>query len=247
MVCYIVIAIMGLVIGRFLNVLISKLLGKRYALFSESFCPSCKSAKKFYDNIPLISYIFLKGRCRSCKEKISVRYPIVELLTVFLFVTSFYFYGISFYLLLSMIMISGLITVSFTDIKNEVIPNVVVLPLAIVGLLINIFLISNKWWIVIAFASGAFFFMLIINLIYPEGMGMGDVKLSMMAGAFLVEKIIPGLLIGFFAGSLFGLITIIAKKKKLKQTIPFGPFISLGCIVALFFGDRIIKWYIGFI
>jgi prepilin signal peptidase PulO-like enzyme (type II secretory pathway) len=84
-------------------------------------------------------------------------------------------------------------------------------------------------------------------LIYPKGMGMGDVKLSLMAGAFLVQKIIPGLLIGFLAGSVFGLVMILVKKKNIKQTIPFGPFISIGCIVAFFYGDKIIKWYLGYL
>ena len=105
----------------------------------------------------------------------------------------------------------------------------------------------KKWWIILAFSFGAFLFMLIISLIYPKGMGMGDVKLSLMAGSFLIQKIVPGLFFGFLAGSIFGLIMILTKKKKIKQTIPFGPFISLGCIVALFFGDKIINWYLGYL
>lgn len=244
---YIILIILGLVIGSFLNVVISRLPGKIPVVSYSSFCPACNSRIKFYDNIPLLSYIILKGRCRNCKNKIPIRYPVVEALTSFLFAVSYYFFGISFHLLLSIIMISGLIIISFTDIENEVIPNIIVLPFAIIGLLINIFLIPNRWWVVLAFAFGAFLFMLIINMIYPKGMGMGDVKLSLMAGSFLVEKIIPGLFIGFLTGSIFGLLMIAIRKKKLKQTMPFGPFISLGCIIALFFGDKIIKWYIGFI
>lgn len=244
---YIVLIISGLIIGSFLNVVIFRLPLKLSVATPSSYCPSCKSKVKFYDNIPLLSYVILRGRCRSCRNKISVRYPIVEALTAFLFALSYYFFGLSYYLLLSIIMISGLIVVSFIDIEKGIIPNIVVFPLTAVGLLINILLTPKQWWIIVSFAFGAFLFMLLINLIYPKGMGMGDVKLSLMAGSFLTEKIIPGLLIGFLTGSIFGLLMIILKKKKLKQTMPFGPFISLGCVISLFFGEKIIKWYIGFI
>ena len=244
---YIIIIILGLVIGSFLNVVIYRIPLNKSISKPSSFCPACTHKIRFYDNIPLFSYLFLKGRCRDCKTKISPRYPIVEGLTAFLFAFSYYFKGFSFDLMLSVILISSLIIVSFTDIEHGIIPNVVVLPITVIGLIVNIILFPQKWWIILAFAFGAFLFMLIISLIYPKGMGMGDVKLSLMAGSFLVEKIIPGLFIGFLAGSVYGLIMIIIKKKKFRQTIPFGPFISIGCIIALFFGNKIINWYLGFI
>ncbi|MCL5771047.1 MAG: prepilin peptidase [Actinobacteria bacterium] len=244
---YLIFIISGLIIGSFLNVLIYRLPENISIVKSSSFCPVCHSKIKFYDNIPLLSYIILKGRCRNCKTKIKIRYPLVEALTSFFYAISYYFLGISFNLLLSLILISGLITISFIDIEHGLIPNVIVLPLTVTGLLINILLMPKKWWIVLAFSFGAFLFMLIISLIYPKGMGMGDVKLSLMAGSFLIQKIVPGLFIGFLAGSIFGLIMILIKKRKIKQTIPFGPFISLGCIVALFFGDKIINWYLGYL
>lgn len=244
---YLIFIFSGLIIGSFLNVLIYRLPLKISIAAPSSFCPECNLKIKFYDNIPVVSYLILKGRCRNCKTRISPRYPIVEALTAFFFALSYYFFGISFNLLLSVIFISGLITVSFTDIEHEIIPNVVVLPLSAIGLLINISVMPQRWWIILAFASGSFLFMFIISMIYPKGMGMGDVKLSLMAGAYLTQKVIPGLFIGFFAGSIFGLAMIILKKKKIKQTIPFGPFISFGCIVALFFGDKIINWYLGYL
>jgi prepilin signal peptidase PulO-like enzyme (type II secretory pathway) len=244
---YIIIIISGLVIGSFLNVVIYRIPFNKCISKPSSFCPVCGHKVRFYDNIPLFSYLFLKGRCRDCKTRISPRYPLVEALTAFLFAFSYYFNGLSFYMMLSVILISVLIIVSFTDIEHGIIPNVIVLPFTAIGLIINIILIPQKWWIILAFAFGAFLFMLIISLIYPKGMGMGDVKLSLMSGSFLVEKIIPGLFIGFLAGSIYGLIMIIIKKKKFRQTIPFGPFISIGCIIALFFGNKIINWYLRFI
>jgi leader peptidase (prepilin peptidase) / N-methyltransferase len=244
---YLIFIILGLIVGNFLNILIYRLPRNIQIFGKASFCPHCNSKIKFFDNIPFISYIVLKGRCRNCKSKIGIRYPLVEILTSFFYGISYYFFGISFNLLLSFILISGLILISFIDIEHRLIPNIIVIPLFIVGLLINILLMPKNWWIILAFSFGAFFFMLIISLIYPKGMGMGDVKLSLMAGAFLVQRIIPGLFIGFLAGAVFGLMMIITKKKKIKQTIPFGPFISFGCIVAFFYGEKIINWYLGYI
>jgi prepilin signal peptidase PulO-like enzyme (type II secretory pathway) len=244
---YFIIIILGLVIGSFLNVLIYRIPLGKSIIKPSSFCPECSHKIRFYDNIPLFSYLILKGRCRDCKTKVSPRYPIVEVLTAFLFAFSYYFKGLNFNLLLAVILISSLIVVSFTDIDHGVIPNIVVLPLTVIGLAMNIILFPHRWWVILAFAFGGFLFMLIISLVYPKGMGMGDVKLSLMAGSFLIEKIIPGLFIGFLAGSVYGIIMIIIKKKKFKQTIPFGPFISFGCVIALFFGERIINWYLKFV
>ena len=138
-----------------------------------------------------------------------------------------------------------LVVISFIDIEYRIIPNVLVLPFTIIGLGLSIFLDLDKWWHPLAFSAGAFTFMLLINLIYPRGMGMGDVKLSLMAGAFLVKNVVAGLFMGFFLGAVYG-IGMIIKKRKLKQTIPFGPFISIGSIIALFWGNNILKWYTSF-
>jgi len=244
---YIILILSGLIVGSFLNVAIYRIPLDKSIAHPSSFCPACSHKLRFYDNIPLFSYLFLKGRCRDCKTRISPRYPLVEALTSFLFATGYYFKGLSLDLMLSLILICVLVIVSFTDIEHGIIPNIIVLPFTVIGLIINIILAPQKWWIILSFTAGAFLFMLIISLVYPKGMGMGDVKLSLMAGSFLVEKIIPGLFIGFLAGSVYGIIMLIIKRKKLGQTIPFGPFLSGGCIIALFFGSRIINWYLGFI
>jgi len=240
---YFIFIICGLIIGSFLNVAIYRIPRKISIIKLSSFCPHCNKKIAFYDNIPIISYIILKGKCRNCNAKISFVYPLVEFLTALLFLANYIFFGLSIKTLTGILLCSLLIVVSFIDINFGIIPNVIVLPFAAIGLIINITSNLSRWWLPLAFSFGAFLFMLIIHLIYPKGMGMGDIKLSLMVGAFLVKNVVVALFLGFLAGSIFGLIFILAKKRKLKQTIPFGPFISIGAVIALFWGDFILKWY----
>jgi len=242
---YIIFFICGLVIGSFIEVVIYRVPRKLSIVKPGSYCPSCNGKIAFYDNIPLISYIILRGRCRNCKVKISYKTFIIEILTGLLFVLNYFFFNLSTQTIIGIIFSSVLIAVSFIDIDLRIIPNVIVIPFTIVGLALNIYLNPLKWWMPLAFSAGAFTFMLIINLIYPKGMGMGDVKLSLMVGAFLVKSVIAGLFLGFLVGAIFG-VAVIIKKRKMRQTIPFGPFISIGSIIALFWGDNILKWYTSF-
>jgi prepilin signal peptidase PulO-like enzyme (type II secretory pathway) len=169
------------------------------------------------------------------------------MLTGLLFLANYIFFGLTIWTVTGIIFCSVLIVISFIDIEFRIIPNVIVLPFTLIGLALNIFFKLSIWWMPLAFSLGAFSFMLIIHLIYPKGMGMGDVKLSLMVGAFLVRNVITALFLGFLAGSIYGLSFIAIKKGKLKQAIPFGPFISIGSIVALFYGGNILKWYISFL
>jgi len=244
---YLAFFIAGLIVGSFLNVVIYRVPRKISILKPSSFCPHCNEKISFYDNIPLLSYIILKGRCRQCKSKISPIYPLVEILTAFLFVVNFFLFGLSVETLNGIILCSLLTVVSFIDVYFRIIPNVIVLPFTVVGLIINIFSNLPRWWLPLAFSAGAFLFILIIHLIYPRGMGMGDVKFSLMIGAYLVKSVTVALFLGFLVGSIYGLFLILIKRKKLKQTIPFGPFISIGSVIALFWGDYILKWYISFL
>ena len=244
---YAIFTVAGLIIGSFLNVVVHRLPKKISIAMPSSFCPNCNTRIKAFDNIPLLSYLILRGHCRYCKSKIPIRYPLIETLTAVLFVLNFYYFGASLACLSGILLCMALIVASFIDLEIRLIPNVIVLPGTLIGFLVNIIRNPLKWWIPLTYSAGAFLFMFIINLIYPKGMGMGDVKLSMMASAFLSEKIIPGLFLGFLIGSLAGTILILLKKKKFKQCIAFGPFISIGCIAALFYGDKIISWYLKFI
>ena len=243
---YLIFIITGLAVGSFLEVVIYRVPRKLSIVRPASFCPNCKKKIAFYDNIPVLSYIILRGRCRYCKSKIPATSLLVEIITSLLFLANYIIFGLSINTAIGIIFCCALIAVSFIDIEFKIIPNVIVLPLTVVGLALNIASDLSNWWMPLAFSVGAFVFMLMIHLISPRGMGMGDVKLSLMAGAFLVRNVVSGLFLGFLLGSLYGLSLIIIKRKKLKQAIPFGPFISLGSIISLFWGNYILKWYIGF-
>ena len=243
---YIIFFISGLAAGSFLGVVAHRLPRKLSIVKPASFCPDCKRKIPFYDNIPLLSFIVLKGRCRYCKNKIPVTTLLIEIITGVLFLANYIFFGLTIKTLAGIILCSVLIVISFIDIDFRIIPNAIVLPFAMVGLAINILSDLPGWWMPLAYSAGAFLFMLVIHLIYPKGMGMGDVKLSLMIGAFLIKDVIAALFLGFLAGLIYGVSLIIIKRGKLKQAIPFGPFISLGSIVSLFWGNNILKWYISF-
>ncbi len=243
---YLIFIVAGLAVGSFLEVVIYRVPRKLSIVRPASFCPSCKKKIAFYDNIPVLSYMILRGRCRYCKSKIPVTSIVVEILTSLLFLLNYIFFGLSINTATGIVFCCALIAVSFIDIEFRIIPNVIVLPLTIVGLALNITSDPSNWWVPLAFSSGAFIFMLIIHLISPRGMGMGDVKLSLMVGAFMVRNTVSALFMGFFLGMIYGVSLIIIKRKKLKTAIPFGPFISLGSIISLFWGNNILKWYISF-
>jgi leader peptidase (prepilin peptidase)/N-methyltransferase len=243
---YLIFIMTGLAVGSFLEVVIYRVPRKLSIVRPASFCPNCKGKIAFYDNIPVLSYIILRGRCRYCKSRIPITSPLIEIMTSLLFLANYIAFGLSINTAIGIIFCCALIAVSFIDIEFKIIPNVIVLPLTVVGLALNIAADLSNWWMPLAFSAGAFVFMLIIHLISPRGMGMGDVKLSLMVGAFLVRNAVSALFLGFLIGSLYGLSLIIIKRKKLKQAIPFGPFISLGSIISLFWGNNILKWYISF-
>ncbi len=243
---YILLFMAGLIVGSFLNVAIYRIPRGMSVCKPPSMCPECGARIAFYDNIPVISYLILKGRCRKCGARIPYTYPAVETVTAFMFLANYYYFGLTLQLLSGIVLVASLIAISVIDIQFKIIPNAITWPMAFVGLVLSIIGDLSRWWFPLAFSAGAFVFMLIIHLIYPKGMGMGDVKLALMIGAFLTSSVIPALFIGFLLGSIYGLTMIIAKKKKFKQTIPFGPFIALGSIIALFWGEYIINWYLGF-
>jgi leader peptidase (prepilin peptidase)/N-methyltransferase len=243
---YLIFIITGLAVGSFLEVVIYRIPRRLSIVRPPSYCPNCKKKIAFYDNIPVLSYIILRGRCRNCKAKIPFTSLLVEILAPLLFAVNYMFFGLSIDTAIGIVFCCALLAISFIDIEFQIIPNVIVLPLTAVGLTLSIASDISNWWMPLAFSTGAFLFMLIIHLIYPRGMGMGDVKLSLMVGAFLVRNVVSALFIGFLLGSVYGISLIIIKRKKLKQAIPFGPFIALGSITSLFWGNNILKWYISF-
>ncbi|MEW6409594.1 MAG: prepilin peptidase [Nitrospirota bacterium] len=240
---YIAIFAFGAVVGSFLNVCIYRMPRGESIISPPSHCPSCGDKIHSYDNIPIISYLILKGRCRSCNQAISPVYPTVELLN-----------GICYVIIASIfrpaeaviycIFISALIVITFIDLKHWIIPDRITLPGIAVGLVTasTILPVGFKSSIIGAVLGGTLFYLIAV---FSGGMGGGDVKLITMIGAFLGWK---GMLITIFVGSLIGAVVgislMIFKGFGRKSPIPFGPFLSLGAIIALFFSDRIVRLYL---
>ena len=246
--------ILGACIGSFLNVCIYRIPENRSIVSPGSFCPNCHNSIPFYLNIPILSYLFLKGRCKFCSRSISIRYPLIEILTGTFAVLLFLKFGITTALFFWFAFISVLITISFIDIDHQIIPDRISIP--------GILIFSSSFYFLpemtlmrsftgilggggILYAVAAFYYL----LKKQEGMGGGDIKLLAMIGAATGIK---GVLFTVFTGSLLGtfvgistLLTI--KTSDIKFKIPFGPFLSAGAVLYIFFGDGLIQWYMGII
>jgi len=248
----ILIFMLGLIVGSFSNVCINRIPKNESIIYPASHCPKCRSKIKPVDNIPLLSYILLKGRCRNCKSKISIQYPIVELLTGLTYLIIYLIYGLSIQSLIYIILSSALIIIAFTDLNEQIVPDVISLPGIIIGFIISFFVpyvsfVNSALGVVV---GGGI--ILVIGLtgsviFKKEAMGGGDVKLAAMIGTFLGWRyIIISLFLGFFLGALAGIFLIMSKIKSREDTVPFGPFIVLGSFITLLWGEKIISWYTGF-
>ena len=248
----VLIFILGLIVGSFSNVCIYRIPRNESIIYPASHCPKCRSKIKPVDNIPLLSFILLKGRCRNCKSKISIQYPIVELLTGLIYLIIYLTYGLSVQALIYIILSSALIIIAFIDLNEQIVPDVISLPGIVIGFILSFFVhyisfINSALGVLV---GGGI--ILIIGLggsviFKKEAMGGGDVKLAAMIGAFLGWRyIIISLFLGFFLGALAGIFLIISKIKSREDVVPFGPFIVLGSFITLLWGEKIISWYIGF-
>lgn len=246
----VVAGVFGLLIGSFLNAWAYRLpLGISIA-YGRSFCPACTTQIRAVDNIPLVSWIALRGRCRACGALISWRYPLVEALTGVLFAAVAASTGPSALLLLQLLFVAALILVSDIDIAERIIPDVVILPVAVIGVVGMTILdpSGGARWVWLASGLGAAGFLLAAGLIYErlrgvEGMGMGDVKLALCMGFFLGSAVIPALFIGFIAGALAGIV-LVARGRSSQTAVPFGPFLACGAIVGLLFGEQLLHLYL---
>lgn len=241
----IILFILGAVIGSFLNVCIYRLPRRESVITPASHCPDCEQPLKWYDNIPLLSYILLKGKCRRCGGSIPYRYPLVEFANAALYALAGLKFGPTAPLLPALLFISALIVIFFIDLEHYIIPNVVVIPASIIGLGANVAIDPDRWLelLLAGVLSAAFFF--VVALVKPGGMGMGDVKLAAMLGFFLGMPVLVGLFAGFLLGAVVGAGLIAAGRKGRKSRIPFGPFLAAGALVALFFGQQLLDWYLG--
>ncbi|MFA6130235.1 MAG: prepilin peptidase [Candidatus Omnitrophota bacterium] len=260
----IIVFIFGSMVGSFLNVCIQRMPKGESIVWPRSHCPKCKKRISGYDNIPFISYVLLKGRCRSCKEKISLRYPLVELLTALLMVMLFNRFGLSYNFFLYMVMLWGLIIATFVDISHRIIPDEV----SVGGMIIGFIMVSIKGFtfnplgytfhpmlrsILGIIVGGGFIYLtgVIFDLVYfkwlkkpaisgeTESMGGGDIKLLAMIGAFVGwQKALLTFFLAPFLGIFVSIIILIRKKD---HTIPYGPFLSCAALASLFWSDKIIQ------
>ena len=245
--------IFGLVIGSFLNVVIYRLPEHQSIVSPGSHCPHCGKPIKPYDNIPLVSYIILRGRCRYCANRISARYPAVELITGLLAAGLFVKYGLTIDLIVFFVLSAGLTAISFIDIDHGIIPNALSYPGIIIGFASSFFVsINNPVSSIIGILTGAGI-LFVTAFTYKsvtgvEGMGMGDVKLMAAIGAFLGwEAAIFTVIISACIGALAGVTLILFAGKGRRYAIPYGPFISASAVVYLFYGHALIALYLRMI
>jgi leader peptidase (prepilin peptidase)/N-methyltransferase len=238
-------AVGGLVAGSFLNVVIARLPDRRSLVRPRSQCPGCGAPIRPYDNVPVLSWFLLRGRCRSCGERISSRYPLVEALTAGLCALVIVARGTDWDAWLGIAMVLMLVPVTFIDVDHRIIPNRILLPGAAVALAILAAGQPGRLPEHLIAAAAAGGFLLLAVLAYPRGMGMGDVKLAGVLGLYLGRSVAPAMLAALLAGTLVG-VGIMASKGAYagrKTAVPFGPFLALGALVGLFAGPELVDWY----
>ena len=242
--------VFGAIIGSFLNVCICRLPNDESIVSPGSHCPQCKNPIRGYDNIPLVSYILLGGKCRYCRRPISMQYPLVEGVTALASFFLFVKFGPSLQYLFLFAFLCSLIVITVIDLYHQIIPDVISLPGIAVGLLGALVLPQRSFlqaFLGMLLGGGSLF---VVATIYQwvlkrEGMGGGDVKLLAMIGAFLGWKaVILTIVLSSFIGSVAGILLMVAKGKDFKYAIPFGPFLSLAAAIALFYGEPMIRWYV---
>jgi leader peptidase (prepilin peptidase)/N-methyltransferase len=205
---------------------------------------SCGEQIRWYDNLPLVSYVVLRGRCRQCQARIPPVYPAVELVTALLLAACVLAFGVTAKALVAAFFCAVLVAVSAVDLEHRIIPNRIVLPATVVVLAANTVLQPSPRWILGALGASAFLFA--AALVYPAGMGMGDVKLALLMGAALGKTVGVALMAGMLAAMIPGLILLARHGSKArKMGIPFGPFLALGSVVALFWGGDILDAYLS--
>ena len=239
-------AVFGAVVGSFLNVVAYRLPRRESLVSPGSRCPGCGTAIKPYDNVPVLGWLLLRGRCRNCKQQISARYPAVEALTCALAVAVVLVKHSAHDIALGSVLIGVLVPVALIDVEHRIIPNKIILPagLAAVGIGLATRPSGVPAQLIAGGAAGGF--LLAFALAYPRGMGMGDVKLAGVMGLFLGPAVAVAVFVGVLSATLVGA-TIMARlgvSKGRKTAVPFGPFLALGGVVALLAGSPILHWYL---
>jgi len=250
-VAVVVVIIAGLIVGSFLNVCIIRVPLEQSVVSPPSHCPKCQIPLAWYDNIPLLSYLWLRGRCRLCGEAISPKYPFVEALTAGAFVAVLSAGFEPMRLAVSLAITAVFIVITFIDIDHRIIPDVITLPTiaiapAIALLLGHITFIESLTGIIIG-GGGLWLIAWLYTLVrHQEGMGFGDVKLLAMIGGLLGwEAAVFSLVVGSIIGSVIGIVLIVARRGRLDMEIPFGPFLVIAAFIHMLDGPQILAWYFG--
>jgi leader peptidase (prepilin peptidase)/N-methyltransferase len=249
---YVAVGLFGATIGSFLNVCIYRLPRHESIVWPSSRCPACGGRIAPYDNVPMLSFLWLRGRCRACRAPISFRYPLVESVNGFGYVWIVQQFGLGWSAAAYAALFSALLVVTFIDFDHQIIPDRITLPGIPLGILCAATVLPTGLLnsvLGVLLGGGLLWFMAWISpyLFGKEGMGGGDIKLLAMVGAFLGwEPVLLTVLVGAFAGSVTGLSLIALKRLRRDQYLPFGPFLALGAVVAMFFFREIKSWYEGF-
>jgi leader peptidase (prepilin peptidase)/N-methyltransferase len=234
----------GLALGSFLNVVVARVPLRRSIINPGSACMACEASIPWYDNVPLVSYLVLRGRCRRCGAHIPARYLLIEATTGLLVAGSLLAFGVHPTALVAVIFCAALVAVSATDFEHRIIPNRIVVPAAAIVLVARTVIDPSPEWALGALAAGGFLFLAV--LAYPSGMGMGDVKLALLLGAMLGRTVGVALMIGMLAALVPSIVLMVRHGSAArKMALPFGPFLALGGLVALFAGERLFDAYLN--
>jgi leader peptidase (prepilin peptidase)/N-methyltransferase len=241
----------GLAVGSFLNVCIYRLPRRESLNWPGSHCTTCSRGLSWYENLPLVSWLALRGRCRTCRAAISPLYPVVEAITGAVFVAGYFIYGWTPLLAVRLMFASAMIVLFVIDLRHRILPNVITLPGIVIGLALSVVLPPGWLASLIGLLAGGGILFAIGETYYRvrgiEGLGMGDVKMLAMIGAFLGWKLmLVTLVLASFAGSFVGIGLMLTGRGGMTFALPFGTFLAVGALVAAVAGDPILAWYLGF-
>jgi leader peptidase (prepilin peptidase) / N-methyltransferase len=243
-----IIGVYGLILGSFYNVVGLRVPEGKSIVAPRSACPKCGHQLTAFELVPVLSYVFQKGKCRQCKVGISPVYPLFELLTGVLFVGAFFILGWDFELVIALSLISLFMIITVSDLAYMIIPDKVLIVFAVIFAVLRIYQPLTPWWDSFVGAAAGFVLLLLIAFASKGGMGGGDIKLFALIGfAVGFKTMLLAFFFSTFFGAFFGLVGLITGMVKRKQPIPFGPFIAIGTLVAYFFGEQIIDWYLNFL
>jgi leader peptidase (prepilin peptidase) / N-methyltransferase len=243
--------ILGAVVGSFLNVCIYRLPKGESVAYPPSHCGNCDYVIRWYDNIPILSYLVLRGKCRRCGTRISLQYPLVELINALLSLALFLRFGPTWVFLLLFTFVSAMVVVTFIDLEHQIIPDVITLPGIVIGFAISFFIPGLGWLqsLIGILAGGGS--LLLVALAYQlltkrDGMGGGDIKLLAMCGAFFGWKAVLFIIFASsLIGSIVGITIMLVQKKDSTLAIPFGPYLAAAAVIYIFYGNRLIYWYLN--